>query len=191
MLSQIEIENRFNIIGKSEDNILIIDDFLSKEYLDILNHFIKTKSVQMNKDFAYVSKKTFKDESPEVFKIFVDLEKEIPKYINDYLKKFDIKVEEEPLNNMNFVSRAPNTKMEEHLDYMPAEAGNGHPLAHMTSLIYLNDDYDGGEIFFPEQNTSYKPNAGSLVIFPGNYFHGVLECTGNFRHSTLALYSFV
>jgi hypothetical protein len=191
MLSQIEIESRFNIIGKSEDNIVIVDDFLSKEYLHILNSFIKTKPVSKNKDFDYLSKKTFKDENPEVFKIFVDLEKEIPKYINSYLERFSIRVAEKPLSNMNFVSRIPNTKMEEHFDYMPAEASNGHPLAHMTSLIYLNDDYDGGEIFFPEQYTVYKPNAGSLVIFPSNYLHGVLECTGNSRHSTLAIYSFI
>jgi hypothetical protein len=191
MLTQTEIESRFDIIGQSKDNIVIIDNFVSKEILYILDNFIKEKTSEMTTDFNYLSKKMFKDESPEVFEVFVDLEKKIPKYINEYLKNFNIKVEEKPLFNMTFASRTPNTKMEEHFDYMPAEASNGNPLAHMTSLIYINDDYTGGELFFPTQNLTYKPELGSLVIFPSNYLHGVLECFGNSRHSVLACYTFV
>ena len=38
---------------------------------------------------------------------------------------------------------------------------------------YLNDDYDGGELYFREQDLKIKPTAGSVVIFPSNepYFH--------------------
>lgn len=191
MLSQTEIDSRFEALGQSEENIVIINNFLSEEVLTILDNFIKEKTDEMTNDFSYLSKKNFKDENPEVFKIFADLEKKLPNYINGYLKKFNIQVGEKPLFNMTFASRIPNTKMEEHFDYMPAEASNGNPLAHMTSLIYINDDYDGGELFFPTQNLTYKPELGSLVIFPSNYLHGVLECFGNSRHSVLACYTFV
>ena len=33
-------------------------------------------------------------------------------------------------------------------------------------LIYINDDYDGGEIEFKEQDVKIKPEAGSVLIFP-------------------------
>ena len=33
-------------------------------------------------------------------------------------------------------------------------------------LIYLNDNYNGGEIEFPNQNIKLKPEAGSVLIFP-------------------------
>ena len=36
----------------------------------------------------------------------------------------------------------------------------------ISIVIYLNDDYEGGEIKFPNQNISIKPEAGSMVIFP-------------------------
>ena len=36
----------------------------------------------------------------------------------------------------------------------------------MSGVIYLNDDMEGGELFFPKQNIKIKPKAGSIVIFP-------------------------
>lgn len=40
-------------------------------------------------------------------------------------------------------------------------------------VTYLNDDYDGGEINFPNQNVTIKPKSGSLVMFPSQkpYIH--------------------
>jgi 2OG-Fe(II) oxygenase superfamily len=35
-----------------------------------------------------------------------------------------------------------------------------------TIITYLNDDYEGGEIVFPNQGISLKPKAGSTLIFP-------------------------
>ena len=41
-------------------------------------------------------------------------------------------------------------------------------LFHFSSLIYLNDDYKGGELFFNEENKiqKYKLKALSCIIFP-------------------------
>lgn len=39
-----------------------------------------------------------------------------------------------------------------------------HPI--ISGVLYLNDDYEGGEISFPNQNILIKPTAGSLLIFP-------------------------
>lgn len=38
-----------------------------------------------------------------------------------------------------------------------------------SMLIYLNDDYEGGEIYFKHLNFTYKPRAGSFVAFPSNH----------------------
>lgn len=44
-----------------------------------------------------------------------------------------------------------------------------------AAVLYINDNYSGGEIFFMNKQISMKPNAGSLLIFPGNdeFEHGV------------------
>ena len=41
---------------------------------------------------------------------------------------------------------------------------NGGP-RYMTLLIYLNDDYDGGETLFPKLNYKTSPKKGNAVLF--------------------------
>lgn len=41
-----------------------------------------------------------------------------------------------------------------------------------TALFYLNDDYEGGELFFSEEKIVLKPSAGSIVIWPWTVLHG-------------------
>jgi len=42
-------------------------------------------------------------------------------------------------------------------------------------LFYLNDDYEGGEINFPELDITIKPSAGSALIFPCTAVHVAKE----------------
>ncbi len=44
-----------------------------------------------------------------------------------------------------------------------------------ASVAYINDDYNGGEIFFTKKNIELVPPKGSLLVFPGTeeYEHGV------------------
>lgn len=41
----------------------------------------------------------------------------------------------------------------------------------LSVLIYLNDDYEGGELYFPRQDVTIKPVAGTMVIFPSIATH--------------------
>lgn len=49
------------------------------------------------------------------------------------------------------------------------------PSIRYATIIYLNDNYNGGELFFTNKNLELKPKPGSLVIFPGTeeFDHGV------------------
>jgi len=52
-------------------------------------------------------------------------------------------------------------------------------------LLYLNNDYLGGDIYFPELGISYKPEPGDLLCFPDNqdYVHGVKEIKDGIRYT--------
>jgi hypothetical protein len=49
------------------------------------------------------------------------------------------------------------------------------PSIRYASIIYLNDNYNGGEFYFVKKDFEIKPNSGSLLIFPGTeeFEHGV------------------
>lgn len=69
------------------------------------------------------------------------------------------------------------------------EHSDVHPIA---SLLYLNDDYEGGELYFPKQNIDISPSAGSLVVFDGgtNYIHGVRQITEGDRYVFVAFWDY-
>jgi len=39
----------------------------------------------------------------------------------------------------------------------------------VSAIVYLNDDYEGGELEFPHFNVKIKPKSGMLLLFPSNY----------------------
>jgi hypothetical protein len=50
------------------------------------------------------------------------------------------------------------------------------PSIKYAAILYLNDDYEDGTLFFKnKQNSDLKPTSGTLLLFPGNeeYEHGV------------------
>lgn len=50
-------------------------------------------------------------------------------------------------------------------------------------VIYYNDDYVGGEIYYPSLGISHKPKARSLVMHGGNIEHGTTNVVGdNYRY---------
>jgi hypothetical protein len=68
-------------------------------------------------------------------------------------------------------------KMNLHVD----DLGDGKN--QISAVLYLNDDYVGGNINFPTHNLSIKPENYELLIFPGNlnYAHEVQEITNGSR----------
>jgi|SRR5581483_873939 len=41
----------------------------------------------------------------------------------------------------------------------------------VSLVAYLNDDYGGGELCFPRQGLTIKPETGSVVVFPSYFTH--------------------
>jgi predicted 2-oxoglutarate/Fe(II)-dependent dioxygenase YbiX len=69
--------------------------------------------------------------------------------------------------------------------HLPAHQDQGVSSRVLSSVMYLNDDYAGGEIEFVNSNVKLKPNAGSIIFFPSNflYVHEVHPITSGFRYS--------
>ena len=54
------------------------------------------------------------------------------------------------------------------------------PHTHLNSwsfIVFLNDDFEGGEIFFGEE--AYPPKKGDMIYFSGEEYHRVNDCVGD------------
>ena len=73
--------------------------------------------------------------------------------------------------------------MSEHCDSIHHSHGQEYGFPHCTSLLFLNDDYDGGEFLVAAKK--FKTKKGSAIIFPANFMypHKVMEITKGIRWS--------
>jgi hypothetical protein len=164
-------------------NIFIIENFLTEEeHSYVMSLIIKSeenswqnttikeikKKYKNNLDqmqIALESRNEFWDD--KIFKINDEqFWKSLTKKVNDF---FENKYEVNPMYAIQ--RQQPNTFLKIHFDQ-----GN-NPDLEKAVIIYLNDNYNGGELFFPDHNFEIKPPAKSMIIFPGteDYMHGVKE----------------
>ena len=51
------------------------------------------------------------------------------------------------------------------------------------AMLYINDEFDDGEIFFPERKFDYKPRKGDMVYYNRRHLHGVKAVTKGERYT--------
>jgi len=84
--------------------------------------------------------------------------------VEDYRSMFNI-MELKYWEAFNFIKYGPGQHYQEHQDH-------GFSYNCTESLdAYVNDDYEGGELYFRLQELNIKPKAGDLYIFPSNYMY--------------------
>lgn len=66
----------------------------------------------------------------------------------------------------------PNKPMVPHRDNFDKES------KHFICMMYVNDNFNGGELNIVDANIKYKPNAGDIMFYKGNMEHEVLESDG-------------
>ena len=81
------------------------------------------------------------------------------------------------------------TKGDLHIDAQGPE-----PFIEWSTIMYLNDpsEYEGGEIYFPNQGFTYKPKKYSAVFFPSagtEYIHGITEVKTGHRYTALYMHT--
>jgi predicted 2-oxoglutarate/Fe(II)-dependent dioxygenase YbiX len=69
------------------------------------------------------------------------------------------------------------------------DAPLGGPVVRTLSLVcFLNDDFSGGDLVFPEHNLTVRPQAGILVAFPPAYLHRAEPVTCGTKFAITAWY---
>lgn len=92
-------------------------------------------------------------------------------------------------DSIQLVSWPEGLGMTPHYDNRHPDKNEPHPSSwrEYAGVIYLNDDYRGGELFISSANPPIvlKPEKGMLVVFGGGdgYMHGVNPAYGNARYT--------
>lgn len=72
------------------------------------------------------------------------------------------------------------------------KTNSGHPRRDVSSVLYLNDDYEGGELNFVNQKLKIKPKAGTVVLFPSTekFVHYTNKVVSNIKFFIPSLWCF-
>ena len=149
--------------------IYIISDFISQDQVKEVMDFLKA-----NKDNKFIVDEKSPN-SKEIANRLVDIKDADLSIANiDFSPLFDDLYS--PLPIMNIMKYEIGDLFHPHHDsseYCPIESDWG-------LVLYINDDYEGGELYYPEKNITYVPQSGDLVI------HGA---TKEFTHGTTPIIS--
>jgi hypothetical protein len=168
------------------ENILWIKDFLKKDELDFILKTIDQTS-QEDWEVEYLGNlKSFclaKFGRDDVENLVAEGKFEITQNWSD--KNFNIRHYEEQkvfynrlsdmvdksdsllmLSGLSTIQRMqPGVELKSHTDQ------HTDPSIKYATIVYINDDYVDGELFFPNLDISLKPNPGDLLFFPGDQKH--------------------
>jgi hypothetical protein len=69
---------------------------------------------------------------------------------------------------------------------------NAFEINKYVGILYLNDNYEGGELYFPDHDISFKPKMGQYIMFPGGHenIHGVSEITKGTRYTMVSFWDY-
>lgn len=86
----------------------------------------------------------------------------------------------------------PEMEQTPHADDMTNTDLKGFEHRVFGSIIYLNDNYDGGHTYYPNYNFEITPEVGKLAIHPGDpeHLHGVTKIKNNIRYTIASFWTF-
>jgi hypothetical protein len=172
------------------DELIAVENFLSKEEIDIFWEIINSTS-QADWEIEYMGNlKNFcleKFGRDDVENLVAEGKFEITQNWVD--KNFNITHHEiyRPLHNrlnsmilksyesLELSGLATIQRMQKGVELKAHTDQHTDPSIRYATIIYINDDYVDGSVFFPKLGIDLKPKPGTLLFFPGNeeYEHGV------------------
>ena len=187
--------------GSGPDNIIELQNFMTDEEVDFLDNAARNLTIwditesHTNENGTVIydanywkdrvaTRPSLDKNDPKIGPVIEGLFHRLQPIIEDFFK---VKVQP---TGQTIVKWPPGYYQLPHADkelHSGPDAGkpNDFPNYDIASLFYINDDYVGGELYFPNQGIQFKPKRGSAYFFPGdmNYVHGVSEVISGDRYT--------
>jgi hypothetical protein len=173
------------------DQVLVVENFLSKEELEIILEIVSTTD---NEDWSIEYRRSLADFCMEKFGRS-DVENLVAEGKYEITKGWDDKnlnignrpisgVLQKRLGDLLFSSDlslelagfGTMQRMQEGVELKSHTDQHTDPSIKYAAILYINDDYKDGTLFFVnKENSDLRPKPGTLLVFPGNeeFQHGV------------------
>jgi hypothetical protein len=160
-----------------DDHIYIIDNFLSADELLELDKIIVDQDPWSLEEISKTNstwnlKNTVWSDNLKMIK-----NKDLLKSINSKIKSL---YPDNMISEVRVIQRLkPGEELEAHFDQ-----NRYSPYVEHGVICYINDDYQGGELYYPHKGIEYKPVRGSFASHPATeeYTHGVKPVSDNIRY---------
>ena len=175
------------------EQIVEIKNIISQDFIDkiipLTNHKskknLKIGSGLVDKNIRNVNGYPLNFETATNLFYWNYIKKEIERVYNYYKIKFP-KMESSKINQIDLLKYSVGGKYEIHTDHFTTSP------RHLSIIINLNDDYEGGDLIFTDQKNKeikrLKLNKGSIVFFPSNFMypHSIQPITKGTRYSIVS-----
>ena len=181
--------------NKSMDHleaIVEIKNVVSTEFIDkiipLINHKANKNLTVMgglDKNIRNVKGYHLNFDTPTNLFYWNFIKLEIERLYNYYQIKFP-KMKSSKINQIDLLKYSPGGKYEVHTDHFTTST------RHLSIIINLNDDYEGGDLIFTDQKEKeikrLKLGKGSIVFFPSNFMypHSIQPITKGTRYSIVS-----
>lgn len=173
------------------EKIWIRNDFLSKEDLELFNSFVRDPN-SWAFDSSHIDHDFWKNRIIKIDRIaepvkspMIAAARRIEKIVGGVNG-----IDRLYPDTLEFVRWTKGYELTPHADAeFPDKSKHPFPYREFASMVYLNEDYIGGKLYFPNKNYTPEVRAGTLAFFPGTleYLHGVTEVTEGVRY-TMAMF---
>lgn len=158
--------------GKTSDKIFVIDNFLTENECAILLNAAKNLEIWKDSQYRnkYSSSEKLQNLDLNAYNILQNVAEKFKKEISIF---FDTEIE---TYNIPISKWAIGNDQKPHADKEWADGTPAEPnYFDIGSVIYLNEEYQGGELYFTQHDFKMKPKAFSAIAFPGDmyFLHGV------------------
>ena len=123
-------------------------------------------------------------EFSEILSIWQDTTERLLPCLGHYEQMYNIKMEF--MEAINYIRYGVGQHFQTHSDH-----GFSYTCT-VSSVMYLNDNYEGGELYFPHFQLRFKPEIGDVVLFPSTfiYSHAALEVTKGTKYSAVTMFDY-
>jgi hypothetical protein len=169
-----------------------VEDFISKEDCDYLVNLAETTDMWEGGgnefwDGRVINYTTILKHDRYAAEIMLDANIRCKSFIDS---TFDC---EDPVysDTLQMIRWFPGMEQHPHADDMTNTDIKGFEHRVFGSIIYLNNNYDGGHTFYPNFDFEIIPEKGKLAVHPGDaeHLHGVTKITGGLRYTIASFWT--